>query len=57
MKLEHSIIHKNKFKMDYRPKYKFAYYKFLERNIDWTLSDIKHSNIFSDPLPRKVKTK
>ena len=33
--------------------------KFLEENIDRTLSDINHSNIFLDPLPRvmKIKTK
>ena len=33
--------------------------KFLEENIGQTLSDINHSNIFSDPPPRvmTIKTK
>ena len=33
--------------------------KHLEGNIDQTLSDINHSNIFSDPSPRvmTIKTK
>ena len=33
--------------------------KLLEENIGRTLSDINHSNIFSDPPPRvsKIKTK
>ena len=33
--------------------------KFLEENMDRTLSDINHSNIFLDPPPRvmKIKTK
>ena len=31
----------------------------IEENTGWTLSDINHSNIFSDPLPRvmMIKTK
>ena len=29
--------------------------KLLEENPVWTLSDIYHSNIFSDPLPRIIK--
>ena len=31
--------------------------KFLEENIGQTLSDINHSNIFSDPLPGVVTIK
>ena len=33
--------------------------KLLEENIDRTLSDINHSNIFFDPSPRimEIKTK
>ena len=31
--------------------------KLLEENIGQTLSDINHSNIFSDPPPRVMKIK
>ena len=50
-----NTIHKNQLKMDLRPDT----IKLSEKNIGQTLSDIKDSNIFSDPPPRvmTVKTK
>ena len=57
MKLEHFLTPlKMKHKVDSRSKYKTGYYKLLEENIGQTLSDINHSNIFSDPTAR-VMTK
>ena len=45
--------------MDERPRYKPDTVKLLEENIGQTFSDISHSNIFLDPLPRvmTIKTK
>ena len=51
------IIHKNKLKMDSRPKYKTRHYKILEENIDRTLYDINHSKILFDPPPREMEIK
>ena len=52
-----NTIHKNKLKLmkdlDIRPEA----IKLLEENIGQTLSDINHSNIFSDPPPRVTTTK
>ena len=56
MKLEHSLIpytkiHSNWIKdLDIRPDT----IKLLEGNRGQTLSDINHSNIFSDPPPRVI---
>ena len=61
MKLEHSLTPYTKINskwikdIDTRPDT----IKLLEENIGQTLSDINHSNIFSDPPPRvmTIKTK
>ena len=45
-------IHKNKLKMDKRLKYKSLYHKVLEENIGRKISNIPHSNIFTDISPR-----
>ena len=54
-----NTIHKNKLKMDQRPKCKTGHYKTLEENIGRTLFDRNHSKIFFDPPPRvmEIKTK
>ena len=57
MKLEHFSIHKNKLKMDQRPKCKADTIKFLEENIGRTLYDINHSKILFDPPPRVMEIK
>ena len=49
-----NTIHKNKLQMDERPRYKNTL-KLTGKNIGQTLSDIKDSNIFSDP-PLRVTT-
>ena len=53
-----NTIHKNKLKMDERPRYKTRHYKTL-RGKHRPNTDINDSNIFSDPLLRvmTVKTK
>ena len=61
MKLEHSLIPYTKINSEWikdlniRPDT----IKLLGENIGQTLSNIKHSNIFSDPPPREmtIKTK
>ena len=45
-------MHKNKVKMDKRLKYKLRHIKVLEENIGRKISDIPHSNIFTDMFPR-----
>ena len=54
-----STIHKDKLKMDQRPKCKTRNYKPLEENICRTLDDINQSKILYDPPPRvmEIKTK
>ena len=44
-------IHKNKFKVDKRLKYKFDTIKVLEKNIGRKISDIPCSNIFTNMSP------
>ena len=44
-------IHKNKLKMDKRLKYNCDTIKILEENIGRKISDIPHSNIFTDMSP------
>ena len=53
-----NAIHKDKLKMDSRPKRKTRN-KLLEENIGTTLDDINQSNIFYDPPPSvmEIKTK
>ena len=46
-----NTIHKNKLKMDQRPKREAGHYKTL-RGKDRILFDINSSNIFFDPPPR-----
>ena len=59
MKLEHSLTPYTKIKpkwvkdLNLRPDTT----KLLEENIDRTLFDINHSNIFLDPPPRLNKSK
>ena len=59
MKLEHFLTSYTKIKskciedLNIRPDTK----KPLEENIGQTLSDINHSNIFSDPPPRVITIK
>ena len=59
MKLEHSLIPHTKTNskgtkdLNVRPDT----IKLLEENIGQTLSDINHSNIFSDPPPRGMAIK
>ena len=61
MKLEHSLIPYTKINSQWIKDLKVRpdTIKLLEENICQTLSDINHSNIFSDPLPRAmtIKTK
>ena len=45
-------MHKNKVKMDKRLKYKLRHIKVLEENIGRKISDIPHSNIFTNISPR-----
>ena len=45
-------IHKNKLEMDKRLKYKSNIIKVLEENIGGKISDIPHSNIFTNISPR-----
>ena len=54
-----NTIHRNKLKMDSRPKCKTDTIELLEENIGRALFDINHSKIFYDPLPRvmEIKTK
>ena len=53
-----NTIHKKKLQMDSRPRYKTRHYpKLLEENIGQTLSDIKDSNIFSDPPLKSTDNK
>ena len=54
-----NTIHRNKLKMDYRPKCKDNIIKLLNENIGRTLSATNYSNIFFDPPLRvmKIKTK
>ena len=51
-----NTIHKDKLKMDLRPKYKTRNYKILRGR---TLNDINQSKILYDPPPRitEIKTK
>ena len=51
-----NAIHKDKLKMDSRPKRKTRN-KLLEENIGTTLDDINQSNIFYDPPPRSMEIK
>ena len=43
--------------MNNRLKYKSGHHKLLEENIGRTISDIPHSNIFTDMSPRARDTK
>ena len=43
--------------MDLRPKCKTRYKKLLEGNVDRTLFNINHSNIFLDLSPRTLEIK
>ena len=52
-----NTIHKNKLKMDSRPKCKTGHYKTLRGNIGGTLFDINQRKIFFDPLPRVIEIK
>ena len=54
-----NTIHKDKLKMDGRPKPKTRNYKLLEGNIGRTLDDINQSKILYDPPPTvtEIKTK
>ena len=54
-----NTIHKDKPKMDYRPKCKNQNYKYLRIKHTYTLYDINHSKILYDPSPRvmEIKTK
>ena len=54
-----NAIHKDKLKMDLRPKRMTKTVKLLEENIGRTLDDINQSKIFYDPPPRvmEIKTK
>ena len=45
-------IHKNKFKVGKRLKYKLDTIKVLEENIGRKIADIPHSNIFTDMSPK-----
>ena len=45
-------IHTNKLEMDKRLKYKSNIIKVLEENIGGKISDIPHSNIFTNISPR-----
>ena len=45
-------IHKNKFKVDKRFKQKSQHHKIPEENIGRKISDIPHSNIFTNMSPR-----
>ena len=45
-------IHTNKFKVDKRLKYKSWHHKSTTENIGRKISDIPHSNIFTDLFPR-----
>ena len=56
MRTRPNTIHKNKLKMDQRPRYKTRYYKPLRRK-HRPLSDINYSNIFSDPPLRVIMVK
>ena len=64
MKLEHTLTSytskkKNPQKSIEDLNIRLGTIKLLEENIDWTLSDVSHSNIFSNPPPRvmTIKTK
>ena len=52
-----NTIHKNKLKVDQRPKAKTGHYKTLRGNIRKTLFDITHRKIFFDPSPIVLKKK
>ena len=52
-----NTVCKNKLKMDLRPKCKTRYKKLLEGNVDRTLFNINHSNIFLDLSPRTLEIK
>ena len=51
-----NTIHKNKLKMDYRPKCEIRHYKTSKGNRRQN-TDINRSNIFSDPSPRIMEIK
>ena len=52
-----NIMHKNKLKMDYRPKCRKDIIILLEENIGRTLLDINHSKILFDLPPRVMGKK
>ena len=52
-----NTLHKNKLKMDYRPKCKNNTIKFLEENTGRTLFDINHTSIFLDLSPTHMEIK
>ena len=52
-----NTIHKNKLKMDQRPKYMTGHYKTLRGKHRKNTLDLSHSNIFFDPPPRVIEIK
>ena len=50
-------IHKNKLKMDERPKCETRYHQILEENTGSNLFDLGHSNFLLDMSPKAKETK